>query len=146
MKKLIKDKKGFLSIYEILLTSIIIIVLLIAFNISSEINITTPQEIHPNQAQETINLLSFHNPEELSVLEITMINLKKEGYTYNAYSNANNYIGSYLNQTTNKNYLLIEKNLNQTTIASKGNINTGKNIETAIKNIKHYQFVLYLWD
>jgi hypothetical protein len=150
----INDEKGFISLFEVLIVSIIIVLTLFVFNTTTEIHIPTPQELNINEVQDILDSMTFKSsPNQLSLLETSMKKLEDDHFSKKSYDEVNGLLENYLNKYSNKNYQIIEFSSqnhiifqNHIILISKGDPKDGDNLKTAVRNIEDYKFLLYIWD
>jgi hypothetical protein len=148
-KRFFKNNKGFLSLFEILTGFLIIILALISFNIGVNMYIPTNSEeiVDYNEAQDIMELMSSKiDINQQSFLEKIKQKLESDSYFEDSLDEISFMSGTFLNETTDKNYLLLENNqLNGTVLAVNGDFNSAENIASSIRNIGNYSFSLYIW-
>ena len=144
-----KDEEGFISLFDILIGTAIIILSLMVFTTIENIAIPSPIEersdsFNVEYIMESMSSKPYIN--QLNILEIAIITLESDNGSYESIKSVGIIIGEYLNKTTNKNYMLTEINqLNSTVLASRGDISESKNVSSSNRHFGDYNFVLYSW-
>jgi len=144
-----KDKKGFLSLLDGILTISIVLIALLTFNVLLNFHAPSPYDdfIDSKIANDAMELMALKIDENAcSTLDSIVIVLKANdnNLNYETKENIANIAGDFLNKTiSHKNYLLVENNvLNGEIIVSKGDILSSSNISTITRNLGEYSFTL----
>jgi len=148
--KIFKDKKGFFSVTDGILATLMIIIALLVFN--TVINMDISQYSLTNDdfltSQDVMEVMALKvNENSFSTLETIKYKLESNNNSLQSIREVAIISGEFLNKTIpNKSYSLVENSqLNGTVIASNDNMHLAKNLSTATRNIGKYSFTLYIW-
>ena len=145
-----EDKKGFYSLYEGLFVILFLSLILISFNgfldYPSTSLLEDINEFKTSQDLMEVMVLSIDG--EDSTLDNIKNTLVSGGNSQNSINEASSIADSFFTSIIpNQNYLLKENNiLSGQVISSNGDINEGKNITVANRNLGEYSFSLFMWN
>lgn len=149
--KLVKNEKGFLTLFDGILAILMITIVLIGFNIAINME-NSSYSFETNDfliSQDTLEIMARKiDGNSNSLLETIKYNLEKNNNSNKSINEMSILAGDFLNKTlANKNYCLIEINqLNGKTIASNNNdLNLATNLSSSTRHIDNYIFILYVW-
>ncbi len=156
MRSLIKDKKGFVSLIDALLSIFILFMVLIAFNMMIDIEIPTLTEENNGfkTSQDIMEIMSSKvDGRDHSILErITYIlhqNNNSESSKREVKALLDDFFSTYLeNAGSNEpyHYAFVETNqLNGDVLSSNGDYSSASEVNLATRNYGNYSYRLYLF-
>ena len=156
MKNLINDKKGFLSLVDVILSIFLIMIVLVSFNMI--LDMETPslsEESHQlKTSQDIMEIMSSKiDGRDYSILEKVSYILSSNNNSISSRRDVKNlldeFFASYFNDDYNyKNYhySFIETNqLNGEVLSSNGDFEDSGDVSLAIRNYGNYSYKLYIF-
>jgi len=156
MKNLINDKKGFLSLVDVILSIFLIMIVLVSFNmiLDMETPSLSEESHHLKTSQDIMEIMSSKiDGRDYSILEKVSYILSSNNNSISSRRDVKNlldeFFASYFNDDYNyKNYhySFIETNqLNGEVLSSNGDFEDSGDVSLAIRNYGNYSYKLYIF-
>lgn len=143
-------KNGFISLFDALLSILLIFVILIAFNFISTMDIPSLSEQSRDikTAQDVMELMSMDlDGKDYSIIEEISYTLNKSKNSKVSQSEVSNKLKLFLDQYfTGFNYSFVENNqLSGKELISSGDKFDASNLTVASRNYGNYSYTIYVW-